>query len=217
MKTPQRSVTETILHQIDTGDLNPGDLIDEDALIETLDISRTPLREALIKLEAHGLIQRQPRKGAYVFRPTIEEFLGILEIHAGLEGQAAGWAARRLSVENGQALEASVEESVTHSAAKGDADPNGYYQLNLTFHATVVEAAGNPFLTDLVKSNARKLMAYYRARYQYKGTIATSAAEHAHIAQLILDRQSAEAEAAMQTHVNFGQVTAMDLLTALAE
>ncbi len=216
MNNPQKSVTETILHQIDTGALNPGDLIDEDALIETLGISRTPLREALIKLEAHGLIQRQPRKGAYVFRPTIEEFLGILEVHAGLEGQAAGLAARRLSAASGNAIEAAVAACKAHSDAKADGDPNGYYQLNLTFHAAIVDAAGNPFLTDLVKSNARKLMAYYRARYQYKGTIATSAQEHANIAQLILDRQSAEAEAAMQTHVQFGHVTAMDLLTALS-
>lgn len=215
MKHPQKSVTETILHHIDTGVLNPGDLIDEDALIATLEISRTPLREALIKLEAHGLIQRQPRKGAYVFRPTIEEFLSILEIHAGLEGQAAGLAARRLSAASGKALEASVAACDAHSATKGDDDPDGYYQLNLMFHGTIAEAAGNTFLTELVKSNARKLMAYYRARYKYKGVIETSAKEHRHIAQLILDRQSAEAETAMQSHVHFGQITAMDLLTAL--
>jgi len=170
---------------------------------------------ALIKLEAHGLIQRQPRKGAYVFRPTIEEFLAILEIHAGLEGQAAGLAARRLSAAKGRALEAAVAACAAHSDTKGDADPDGYYQLNLTFHATIVEAAGNPFLTDLVKSNARKLMAYYRARYQYRGTIAASAREHEQIARLILDRQSAQAEALMIKHVHFGHVTAMDLLTAL--
>lgn len=211
-----RSVTKTILNQIDTGALNPGDWIDEDALITTLGVSRTPVREALLKLEAHGLIQRQPRKGAFVFRPTIEEFLGILEVHAGLEGQAAGLAARRISASHGLALEAAIAACTAHSDTKGDGGPDAYYQLNMVFHATVVEAAGNPFLIDLVKSNARKLMAYYRARYHYVGTIAVSVREHTHIAQLILDRQSDAAADAMQTHVQLDHVTAMDLLTALS-
>lgn len=215
MTDPQKSVTKMIVHRIDTGALSPGDRIDEEELIETLQISRTPLREALIQLETLGLIQRFPRKGAFVFRPTIEEFLAILEIHAGLEGQAAGLAARRLSVEKGKALELAVENCQRHAREKGDVDPDGYYQLNLVFHATVAEAAKNPFLIQSVKSNARRLMAYYRARYRYKGTIETSAREHAQIVQLILDGQSAQAEAEMKAHVLFDQVTAMDLISML--
>ena len=81
--------------------------------------------------------------------------------------------------------------------------------------ARVAEAAGNPFLLDMIKTNARKLMAYYRARYHYKGVIAESAAEHREITTLILDRDAAGAEAAMTRHVQFDHVTAMDLLAAL--
>ena len=91
------TVINAILNDIESGKLNPGDSIGEPELADRLEVSRTPLREAMIQLETAGLITRLPRKGAVVFKPTLEEFLAILEVHAKLEGQAAGLAARRLS------------------------------------------------------------------------------------------------------------------------
>ncbi|MBP9185266.1 MAG: GntR family transcriptional regulator [Fuscovulum sp.] len=206
----------TIMGWIDIGRLNPGDPIDEAALAAEFAISRTPVREAILKLEAMGMIRRHPRKGATLFRPTLEEFLAILEVHAKLEGMAAGLAARRLSKGHAAELERIVAACEAHAATRGDADPDGYYQLNLRFHEGVALAAGNPFLTDSIKTNARKLLAYYRARYRYSGAIAASAAEHRALLGLISDRDSAGAETMMQRHVQFDHVTAMDLLAALS-
>lgn len=206
------AVIDAVLSQIDGGLLHPGDLIDEDALVATLGISRTPLREAILKLEAQGLILRQPRKGAAVFKPTLKEFLSILEVHAKLEGQAAGLAARRLSAETGRALEASVAACEAHHATLEEAQPADYYQLNIGFHRVVAEATGNAFLFEMIKANARKLMAYYRARYGFPGVIAASVRDHRAIATAILDRDTATAEDLMLRHVQFDQVTAMDLL-----
>jgi DNA-binding GntR family transcriptional regulator len=210
------TLIETILQWIDIGRLKPGDLIDDAALVAEFSVSRTPVREALLQLEAVGLIRRHPRKGATLFRPTLEEFLAILEVHAKLEGQAAGLAARRLSTGWAARLEAAVLACEAHAAEKGDSDPDGYYQLNLRFHETVALAAGNPFLTEMIKTNARKLLAYYRARYHYAGAIGQSAREHRAIAQLIEARDADAAEAMMQRHVQFDQITAMDLLAALS-
>ena len=211
--------TETVLNAviagIDSGDLNPGDVIEEASLMDAHGVSRTPVREAFIQLETAGLIRRLPRKGAVLFKPTLEEFLAILEVHAKLEGQAAGLAARRLSVENAKALEQAVTRCEDHARTKGDADPAQYYQLNMRFHEVVAISAGNPVLVDMIKTNARKLMAYYRARYRYPGSIAQSAAEHRQIADLITSHQRDEAEALMQRHVQFDQVTVMDLLAAV--
>ena len=206
----------TIMNWIDIGRLNPGDPIDESLLAAEFGISRTPVREAILKLEAVGLIRREPRKGATRFRPTLEEFLAILEVHAKLEGQAAGLAARRLSKTGAKALETIVAQCEAHAARDGDANPDAYYQLNLRFHETVAIAAGNPFLTEMIKTNARKLLAYYRARYRFAGAIPLSATEHRAIAGLITGGESVAAEAAMQSHVQFDQVTAMDLLAALS-
>ena len=210
------TLTNKILSWIDTGRLNPGDVIDEAELVTEFAVSRTPVREAILQLEAMGLVRRLPRKGATVFRPSLEEFLAILEVHAKLEGQAAGLAARRLSNSWATALEAAVQACETFSTEHGDANPDAYYQLNLRFHECVALAAGNPFLTEMIKTNARKLLAYYRARYRYAGAIATSAAEHRAIASLIFARDAAAAEALMHRHVQFDQITAMDLLAALS-
>lgn len=208
-------VLNAILLDIDAGRLNPGDVIEEAALVQAHGVSRTPVREAFIQLETSGLIRRLPRKGAVLFRPTLEEFLAILEVHARLEGQAAGLAARRMSSDQASALEAATLACEVHAAEKGDDDPAAYYQLNLRFHEAVALAAGNPFLVDMIKTNARKLMAYYRARYRYPGVIATSAREHREIAGLIMAHRREEAEAAMISHVQFDEVTVMDLLAAL--
>jgi DNA-binding GntR family transcriptional regulator len=113
------------------------------------------------------------------------------------------------------ALEAAVCACEDHAMRLGDRDPAGYYQLNLRFHEAVALASGNSFLVDMIKMNARKLMAYYRARYSYSGAIATSAREHREIAGLIAARNAEAAEAAMRQHVQFDQVTAMDLLAVL--
>ena len=210
------TLTNTLLSWIDAGRLNPGDVIDEAELVTEFAVSRTPVREAILQLEAMGLVRRLPRKGATVFRPSLEEFLAILEVHAKLEGQAAGLAARRLSVSWAKALEAAVQACEAFAHTQGDANPDAYYQLNLRFHECVALAAGNPFLTEMIKTNARKLLAYYRARYRYAGAIATSAAEHRAIASLIFARDAAGAEALMHRHVQFDQITAMDLLAALS-
>jgi DNA-binding GntR family transcriptional regulator len=210
------TLISTLMDWIDIGRLNPGDAIDEGQLANEFAISRTPVREALLQLEATGLIRRHPRKGATIFRPTLEEFLSILEVHAKLEALAAGLAARRLSASGAAALEAAVAACESYAREHGDGNPDAYYQLNLRFHETVAVAAGNAFLTDMIKTNARKLLAYYRARYRYAGAIPASAAEHRAIGALILERDSAGAEALMQKHVHFDQITAMDLLAALA-
>ncbi|EBA14237.1 transcriptional regulator, GntR family protein, partial [Roseobacter sp. SK209-2-6] len=208
-------VLNAILMDIEAGRLTPGAGLDEADLVSRHGVSRTPVREAFIQLEAIGLIKRLPRKGAVLFKPTLEEFLAILEVHARLEGQAAGLAARRMTQDQARALAQIVCACETHAAEKGDGDPAGYYQLNLQFHGAVAQGAGNAFLLEMIKTNARKLMAYYRARYRFPGSIAQSAKEHREIAELIFAHDREAAEAAMVRHVQFDQVTVMDLLAAL--
>lgn len=208
-------VLNAVLADIDAGRLNPGDVLEEAPLMAVHGVSRTPVREAFIQLEAAGLIRRLPRKGAVLFKPTLEEFLGILEVNIRLEGQAAGLAARRMSATQAQALEEVVAACEAHARDKGDGDPDGYYQLNLRFHEVVALASGNPFLVEMIKTNARKLMAYYRTQYRYPGAIATSAREHREIATLIAAHKREAAEAAMIAHMEYDQATVMDLLAAL--
>jgi len=209
------AILTRILEGIDRGELAPGDPIEEKALIEAYGVSRTPLREAIIRLEAMGLVDRPPRKGAVLFKPTLEQFLAILEVHARLEGQAAGLAARRHGRPELDRIEIAVSDCEAHAQDRGDEDPEGYYQLNLRFHEAVGLAAGNPFLLEMIKTNARKLLAYYRARYRHAGAIAASAQDHRALYALIRDRKAEAADTFMTDHVQFDRVTAMDLLAAL--
>ncbi|MBB4062959.1 GntR family transcriptional regulator [Gellertiella hungarica] len=208
-------IVNHIVKSIEDGRLNPGDVIEEKALVSEFGVSRTPVREALLQLDAVGILKRKPRGGAEVFRPTLEEFLAILEVHGKLEGHAAALAARRLSPADAMALDMACSACDGHAMIYGDDKPDLYYQHNLEFHRTIAIASHNDVLLDLIRTNGRKLLAYYRARYRYKGSIGKSATEHRQIAQLILDRDSAAAEALMVSHVTFDSVTAMDLLAVL--
>ncbi len=206
-----------IVKRIEDGTLSPGDVLEEKVLVSEFGLSRTPVREALLQLDAVGILRRKARGGAEVFQPTLEEFLAILEVHAKLEGHAAALAARRLSVDDAAALERACAACDHHVETLADAMPNAYYQHNLGFHKTVGLAAHNPFLMEMIRTNGRKLLAYYRARYAYKGSIPQSAIEHRKIAALIADRDVAGAEEAMVRHVTFDSVTAMDLIAMLSK
>lgn len=209
------TVIALIIAQIDAGKILPGDAIDEKEMMQLCGVSRTPVREALIRLETDGLVQRHPRKGAMIFRPTVAEFLTILEVHANLESFAAGLAADRISDGIASELIAIVKACEVHVQTHGSSEPALYYQLNLQFHEIIVRAACNDVLTAMVKTNARKLMAYYRMRYRHPNAAATSATEHAQIADHILKCRSNEAAAAMLQHFNYDRQTVMDLIASV--
>ena len=215
MSRQSGAVIELIISRIDSGEFLPGFSIDEKAMMEVCGVSRTPVREALIRLETIGLVQRHPRKGAVIFRPTVTEFLEILELHANLESYAAGLAAKRIT----EALKLELSNVVSlcdaHSLQHENNEPAQYYQLNLRFHETVVRAAQNDVLLEMVKTNARKLMAYYRLRYRLPDTVKKSAIDHAKIANHIIAHRSSDAEAAMLEHFNYDRQTVMDLIASV--
>lgn len=209
------TVIALIIAQIDAGEILPGDSIDENEIMQLCAVSRTPVREALIRLETDGLVQRHPRKGAMIFRPTVAEFLTILEVHANLESFAAGLAAHRITEDIAVELRAIVAACETHVDMHGSSEPALYYQLNMQYHEVIVRAACNDVLLEMVKTNARKLMAYYRMRYCHPNAAANSSKEHAQIAEHILERRSDQAAAAMLQHFNYDRQTVMDLIASV--
>jgi DNA-binding GntR family transcriptional regulator len=193
----------------------PGYQLLEKDLMVRCGVSRTPVREAIIRLETEGLIQRHARKGAMIFKPSVSEFLTILEVHANLESFAAGLAAHRISAKVAQELRQSVIACKTHAATHGNAQPSAYYQLNMAFHEIIARAACNDIAAHLVKTNARKLMAYYRQRYNHPDAAHVSAKDHELIAEHILHGRAEEASAAMSQHFNYDRETVMDLLASV--
>lgn len=215
MTTQTSTVIDLIIARIDAGTLLPGQAIDEKDMMAKCGVSRTPVREALIRLEVDGLVQRHARKGAVIFQPDVQDFLTILEVHANLESFAAGLAAQRITDEGADDLRANVAACRDHAQAHGHSDPAGYYQLNLRFHEIVGRSARNDVLAHMVKTNARKLMAYYRMRYRTPGAAVASAEDHGVIAGHILERRADAAKAAMLAHFNYDRQTVMDLIASV--
>lgn len=209
------TVTRTILLRIEDGSLMPGDTIDEKELIESCSVSRTPVREALIQLEADGLVVRHPRKGVTLFRPDTDQFLSILEVHATLEAQAAALAAERLSPELEQRIEGCTAACETFAGMAQQDQQSTYYKLNRLFHAAIADASCNPYLVEMIKLNARKLMAHYRLRYRTIGAIEQSAREHRSMATRIFRRDSAGAHSEMLAHFNYERETVMHMIASV--
>ncbi|MEO9821326.1 MAG: GntR family transcriptional regulator [Paracoccaceae bacterium] len=209
------SVTDTIIAWIDSGDLLPGGQIDEKRLMDICGVSRTPVREALIQLEADGLMVRHPRKGIRVFEPTVEEFLAILELHANLEAHATELAALRISPEQKTTLTQAVDACRDFANADWIGNHTEYYALNMRFHEVIALASGNPFLIDLIKLNARKLMAYYRLRYRTPSAIELSIQEHIAIAEYIFSHDAKGARQAMADHFNYDRETVMHMIASV--
>ncbi|MEM9698201.1 MAG: GntR family transcriptional regulator [Pseudomonadota bacterium] len=209
------AVEALLLGWIDKGQLLPGAAIDEAGHMAACSVSRTPVREALIRLEALGLLVRHPRKGVHLFRPDVSAFLAILEVHSFLEAQATGLAAQRLSPMQRRALEESV--AACQMLAKSHAmDRHADYDaLNMRFHEIIAEAAQNACLLETSKLNARKVMTQYRLRYRMPGAIEASATEHAGIAAHILGGRSQEAQEAMLKHFNYDQETVMQMIASI--
>ena len=103
---PLRDVVfENLRGAIVEGRLKPGERLMEVQLAEQLGVSRTPVREAIRKLELEGLVVMLPRKGAYVANMSLKDLIDVLEIRASLEGLAASLAAERITDEDIKKLE----------------------------------------------------------------------------------------------------------------
>jgi DNA-binding GntR family transcriptional regulator len=125
-----------------------GQLLTEGELADAVGVSRTPVREALLRLEAAGLVRLYPKKGALVLPVLPQEIDDVLEARELIEVHAAAkvWPRRKELVEQ---LEARLQEMRTHKKA---ADAKSFLEADRAFHEAIVAAAGNEILTNLYLS-----------------------------------------------------------------
>lgn len=126
-----------------------GELLTEGEVASAVGVSRTPVREALLRLEAEGLLRLYPKRGALVVPVTSREAEDVHEARALVEA----WAAPRAASRGGTALaEALAGHLATMRAAKDAGDTRAFAAADRAFHEAVVEAAGNAVLTRLYVS-----------------------------------------------------------------
>ena len=206
-------VRTEILRQIMSRTVLPGDRIDEDDLKDRLSVSVTPIREALISLETTGVIERRPRSGARVATLDTENVIKMVEALAEMEGSVAALAARRINKAQIHALREAAKDCIKW--VKTPQKLTGYYDRNLDFHRALLAAASNEHLAESIMRLANRLVAYLDARHSLPGEAERSAAEHQDICNAIADGDGGKARELMMRHVNFTEVSAIDVMNAL--
>jgi len=148
------------------GELPPGTMLRQEQLAEQYGVSRTPIREALRRLDALGLVVFRPNRGVLVRSPSRDELRQSIVARAALEGAAAELAATRISAEQLEQLERADERYVglTRRLQAPDLDDATrldvtfeWLRVNDTFHDVVLEAAGMPLLRTMARSVRRAL------------------------------------------------------------
>jgi DNA-binding GntR family transcriptional regulator len=144
------AATELIREAILDGRLGPGRRLKEEELARELGISRTPVREALLLLQAEGLVDAAPNRGAMVREHTADDLDDLYQLRALLEGSAARRATARIGPGDLALLRESCDR-FDRLGAETEADLRELVRENLLFHNTILEAAGSARLTTLVR------------------------------------------------------------------
>lgn len=184
--------------RIFSGELAPGAFVDEVAICEQMQISRTPLREALKVLAAEGLIRQEPRRGSFVNEVTEQDLDEIFPVIALLEGRCAHEAALKSTDADLMAL-ATLHERLQKSANAQRI--NDYYEANFAIHEAIIILANNKWLAQVI-GDLRKILKLARLQQLHApGRLQQSLSEHMAVFAALQARDAAGAEAAMRTHL----------------
>lgn len=191
-------VFESIREAIIEGRLKPGERVMEIQLAEKLGVSRTPVREAIRKLELEGLLIMEPRKGAYVADVSLKDIVEVLEVRASLEGLAASLAAERASEEE---IEILREKSAQFKECIEKNDIQGMINKDTEFHEVILRAAKNKKLTSIIES-LREQVQRFRVTYFTEYNMTTHlVSEHQYVLDAIESRNPEKANEYAQHHV----------------
>ena len=202
---PLRDVVFNTLRQaILTGELKPGERLMEIHLADRLGVSRTPIREAIRKLELEGLVVMIPRKGAQVARITEKNLKDVLEVRRALDMLAVRLACSRMDDEYKKQLREACDEFARVVKNNNTKDIT---EADVRFHDIINKATGNDRLIQLVNNLAEQM---YRYRLEYIKDAAYHnrlVAEHEEIYSAIMDGDEERAAKAVVLHIDNQEAT----------
>jgi len=207
---PLREVVfNSIRGAIISGVLKPGERLMEVQLAEKMGVSRTPIREAIRKLELEGLVVMIARKGAYVADLSIKNITDVLEVRAVLEGLASGLAALRMTEEEIKDLELTARH---FEQAMNSNDVEGVIQTDIEFHEKIFKATRSEKLLQLTNSLMEQVQRF-RVMYLNKAIKSTNLIkEHYKIVEAISRRNREMAENIAKIHIQNAEKDMMRLL-----
>lgn len=197
---PLRDVVfNTLRKAILTGQLKPGERLMEVHLASRLGVSRTPIREAIRKLELEGLVIMIPRRGAEVARITEKSLKDVLEVRRALDALSVELACDRITQEDISRL---LEACRAFERAVREGDASVIASEDVALHDIIVEATGNVRLQQLVNNLSEQM---YRFRFVYikeESQHDNLIAEHREIYESIVSRDKERAAAAARLHID---------------
>jgi len=182
--------------------LAPGDRVNIDALSRELEVSPTPVREALARLESEGLVRKRALAG-YTVSPllTLAEFHDMFDMRLLLECAAARWAAERAT--DGQRAQLVIEAARTVEGGDGHAWHAAFTALDAHLHDLVAQASASPLLRDGI-TRLHAHLHLHRRYFPYAQTAVTND-EHQRLAEAIRDHDADRAESAMRLHLTLAR------------
>ncbi|WP_375230211.1 GntR family transcriptional regulator [Roseobacter sp. S98] len=198
----ERKRSDIIADQLEelifAGTFKNGERLDEVQLSEKFGVSRTPVREALLRLAQSGLVEHFPRRGVFVRQPGPIELIEMFEVMAELEAASARLAASRISDD---AITSLNETNARCLAAVEAQDADLYYRENETFHAIIYRESGNSFLEQECLRLQRRLQPFRRTQLRLRGRLKQSMKEHEQIVAALGQGDGARAAGVVRDHV----------------
>lgn len=205
-----RRITRAIL----AGELAPGDRLREETLATSYDVSRTPIREALIQLSATGLVDLKPNRGATVLALTVDDILEVYHLRAVLEGEAANMAARTITAETLVLL----EKSCDRLGELHEASPIVQLAADIEFHYRIAEASGSSRLATLIRQVSAVPEAYRSTIAYTSDHMREAERQHRAVASELGRHRAAAASRLMRAHVHWaGRLAAERLEGGLSQ
>ncbi|GAA2890681.1 GntR family transcriptional regulator [Aminobacter sp. P9b] len=195
-KTRGQSTYQAILAAIRDGIYRPGDPLREEEVAARLSVSRTPVREALGRLQEKGLLEAAPGRGVAVSILSMRQIFELYAMREELEGIVARYAARHAT----EAEIANLERLNAQFAAAAD-DPKLAAQWNRQFHARLYDAARNRYLRQAVEDLQETIALLPDTTFIQEGRTATATQEHVSIMEAIRQRDAEGAEKAAVDHI----------------
>lgn len=210
---PLRDVVFYTLRQaILKGELEPGERLMEMQLAAQMGVSRTPIREAIRKLELEGLVLMIPRRGAIVAKITEKDLRDVLEVRSTLERLAIELACKRMQKEDFKRLREAQE--AFKEALENDDDITLQAQRDVEFHDVIYKATGNLRLIQML-NNLRERMYRYRLEYlKYDLAHQTLIEEHESIIGALYKRDRDTSTKLIVRHVYNQELTVLKKIKA---
>ena len=192
-------VYEELKMQILTGKIVPGTRLMEVELAADMGVSRTPIREAIRKLEKEGLVTIEPRRGAYASQISVKDMVDILEVRQDMEGLAAYFASSRMTEEQMADLKR-TSDSYNRAVAEGEMDSMIAYDTR--FHRIIVESCNNNILVHMIEQLQELVLRFRYIYYDDFRRAENMPEEHRQILEAIRDGRAEDARAAADIHID---------------